>query len=253
MNEVNWYWPNATRAAVTLTYDDGNENNLDQAIPDLEARGLRGTFYLQTGRNDVRARAADWRRAFLHGHEIGNHTVRHPAQGKPYAPDYPAWLPPELRLEGFSPEDIAREVEEAADWLNDHIGPDPGRTFAYPCCATAIGDPPDEAPYDAAILRFHPAARIGSDACNDPRTVNLLRVTSYYCNGLTVEQLAGYCEEALRTGGWTVLMFHGIGGPSHTTDRPIHAGLLDYLVAHPAYWVAPLREVVTWIVRQRAM
>jgi len=239
----DWPWPHGARAAVSLTYDDGNENNLDQAIPDLEARGLRGAFYLQTGRGDVRARAADWRRAFLNGHEIGNHTVRHPCLAAPYVPNYPAWLPPELRLEGFAPEDIAREVAEAARWLDEHIGPDPGRTFAHPCCSTGIGDPPDEAPYDAAIRKYHSAARVAGSAPNDPRTVNLLRIQSYPCVEPTLEQMIGYCEAALRTGGWTVLMFHGIGGPSHTTERHIHAALLDYLTANP-YWVAPVREVV---------
>ena len=54
--------------------------------------------------------------------------------------------------------------------------------------------------------------------------------------------LIGYCESALKTGGWTVLLFHGAGGPSHSTDRQVHQALLDYLIEN-RYWVAPLKDV----------
>ena len=36
-------WP---RGYVSLAYDDGLDSQLDIAVPQLEAAGLRGTFYL---------------------------------------------------------------------------------------------------------------------------------------------------------------------------------------------------------------
>lgn len=243
---TNWVWPKQARAAISLSYDDGNPNNLDYAIPDLDERGLRGTFYLQTGRADVQARKRDWRRAFSRRHEIGNHSVRHPCRVDAYAPNIPQWLKPDMELEGYSPQDIMREVDEAATWLNDNIGEDLKRTYAYPCCSVAIGKDPDEASYDTAIRRHHFAARIGGQKCNDPRTVNLLRIHSYGFSNPALSDLIGYCEEALNKGGWTVLMFHGVGGPSHTTERGVHQALLDYLLTNP-YWVAPVRDVASYI------
>ena len=39
-------WPNGARAAVSLTYDDGLNSQLDCALPQLEAAGFRATFFL---------------------------------------------------------------------------------------------------------------------------------------------------------------------------------------------------------------
>jgi peptidoglycan/xylan/chitin deacetylase (PgdA/CDA1 family) len=245
-----WRWPDDAPAAISLTYDDGNENNLDQAIPDLEELGFRGTFYLQTGRPQVRNRSDDWRKAFLRGHEIGNHTVTHPCRAEGYGANIPEWLPPERRLENYSADDIERELADAALWLDEHVGKDPKRTFAHPCCATAIGVVPDEASYDAAIRRHASAARVGGQRVNDPFTADLMRIASFGVNEPTAEELIGFCEQARERRGWTVIMFHGIGGPSHTTARDVHRNLLEYLRANH-YYVRPLRDVARHIADTR--
>src|ERR1051325_4917452 len=136
-----WKWPGGARAAVSLTYDDGVYSGLDNAIPDLESAGFRGTFYLPVGNPDVFDRRADWKRAFRNGHEIGNHTLRHPCRGEHH----------EHRLEHYRPTDIRNEVYSAAKWFDDYIGVDKYRTFAYPCGHVSIGDPPDEDSYAAAV------------------------------------------------------------------------------------------------------
>ena len=243
---TEWAWPEGNRAAVSLTYDDGHPDNLDHAIPDLEENGLRGTFYLTTGRERVHDRVGDWKKAFQRGHEIGNHTVRHPARADAYAPNIPHWLPPEIQLEGYSVEDISREVDEAAVWLDVNIGVDPYRTFAYPCCSVAIGEEPDEAPYDAAVMKHHFAARVGGSIPNNPISVELHRIQSFGFREPSVDQLIEHCQDALRTGGWTVLMFHSVEGPSHNTSHQVHQALLDYLTKE-SYWVAPLRETARYV------
>jgi hypothetical protein len=123
-NELEW--PFLARAAISLTYDDGNANNLDNAVADLNDRDIRGTFYLKTSNPEVQARIIDWKSAFNQGHEIGNHTVNHPCRG------HPDWLSSDFYLEDYTPEDIMQEVSKAAQWLDVNIGADPGRTFAYP-------------------------------------------------------------------------------------------------------------------------
>lgn len=242
-------WPDNARAAVSLTYDDGLPDNLDRAIPDLNIRNLYGTFYLTTGKRRVQRRNKDWRRAFEHGHEIGNHTVRHPCRADAYSKP-PHWLRPKLRLENWSPNQISQEINEAASWLNEYIGIDPWRTFANPCCATAIGRPPDENSYDAAIRSHHFAARAGVGGPNDPHTVDLMRIRSFICNHPTLQEITDYCDEALRTGRWTVLMFHSIGGRRMSTKRSIHRALLDHLLEHD-FWIAPVREVARHILNSR--
>jgi hypothetical protein len=46
-------WPEGCQAAISLTFDDGLRSQLEIAIPRLEERGLRGTFYLNP-------RGEDW-------------------------------------------------------------------------------------------------------------------------------------------------------------------------------------------------
>ena len=39
-------WPNGARAAVSLTYDDGCDSQLENVVPLLDELGLKATFFL---------------------------------------------------------------------------------------------------------------------------------------------------------------------------------------------------------------
>ena len=239
-------WPSGASAAVSLSYDDGEPDNLDHAIPDLEAAGLRGTFYLyKTG--PASERIDEWRSAFERGHEIGNHTVRHACRADSKTPPRKLKNP----LENYQPADIAAELDEAANWLDQTIGKDPDRTFAYPCGDTAIGVPRDEASYRDAISRHHRVARAGKRRPNDPRQMDPLHVTSHWFVNNTVAEFIGACEQGIAAGGWTVLVFHSIGGRNHNTERDVHRALLDELSRMPV-WVAPVRDVAEHIFAHRS-
>src|SRR5215831_15251459 len=152
------HWPGESRAAISLSYDDGMDSALDHAIPDLESAGFRGTFYLITGFWGTAARKADWRHAFLNGHEIGNHTVHHPCRGTQH----------KYNLETYTPKRIRQEIRVANWWLDRNIGPDNYRTLAYPCGHHAVGNPPDEGSFFAAVGDYHFAARLAGGGVNDP-------------------------------------------------------------------------------------
>ncbi len=241
MND-GWKWPGDALAAISFTYDDGVDSALDSAMPDLEKAGFRGSFYLPVGNPDVPRRKGDWRDAFLRGHEIGSHTVRHPCRG----PEH------EYNLSTYTPLRIRNEILSASTWLNRHIGSDPFRTFAYPCGQTAIGDPPDEASYTAAVRASHFAARMARGGINNPAVVsrNLLRIASSaidYPHARELSPFIRYCEQAADSRGWGVLLFHGIGDDWLPTERDVHQGIIDYL-ADGRFWVAPVREVARYIV-----
>lgn len=241
-------WPGAARAAVSLTYDDGNENNLDQAIPDLEAHGFRGSFYLSGGSPRVEKRLGCWKAAFERGHEIGNHSVRHPCRTDAY-PARPAWIT--HPLEDYSPASISAEVSEAADWLDRFIGKDPHRSYAYPCGHTAIGSPPDEEGYLKAVASRHAFGRVYQEAgakwSGDvglirPGKVSNLKLAGLAAHNHEQDFFAHAFQEALDTAGWLILVFHGVGGPTHEVGRELHRWIIEQLAAGP-FWVAPLRDV----------
>src|SRR5262245_48664222 len=72
-------WPDGRSAAIALTYDDALTSQLDVAIPQLDAAGLKGTFFLTAG-NMSQQDIARWRAAAAEGHELGNHTIFHPCE-----------------------------------------------------------------------------------------------------------------------------------------------------------------------------
>lgn len=238
-------WPGNAQAVVSLTYDDGMGSGLDQAIPDLESAGFRGTFYLPVGNLHVITRKRAWRRAFLSGHEIGNHTVRHPCRGSDS----------KHNLEVYTPIDIRKEILSAARWLNRNVGVDNYRTFAYPCGHCAIGNPPDEDSFSAAVQACHFAARLAAGGINDSVAVakNPLRIkaaTIGYPHGREVEPFIEYCEQAVRLRGWAVIVFHGIGDNWIPTERVVHQKLIEHLQDR-RFWVAPVREVARYIMSSR--
>lgn len=244
-------WPGNMSAAVSMTYDDGNLNNLDIAIPDLEAAGIRGSFYLTTGTQAMIDRKNDWKAAHQRGHEIGNHSVHHPARAECY-PDA-KWLT--HPLENYSPEDIRNEIHEAADWLDEHIGVDPGRSYAFPCGHTAIGNPPDEKSYRRAVSsrhRFARGARVlpkradADEGINAPLEVDLLHIDGVGYWPSTDSFFFEAIESVRKTGGWLSLIFHGVGGPSHEVSRVLHQEIIKRL-SDGSFWVAPVRDVAGYI------
>lgn len=61
-------------AAISLEFDDGMRSQVENALPLLNARRIRGTFYINPGGNPHPAFAREVPRQ---GHEIGNHTWSH--------------------------------------------------------------------------------------------------------------------------------------------------------------------------------
>ena len=75
-------WPDGARAAIVLTYDDALPSQLDIAMPQLDASGLRGTFFLKG--TLAPADLPRWRAAAAAGHELGNHSIYHPCPAASY-------------------------------------------------------------------------------------------------------------------------------------------------------------------------
>ena len=77
-NKQKFKWPDGKVAAVSLTYEDGLESQLINAIPQLDKFGFKGTFFPSTNGLSNPEFINNWKKAVLNGHEIGCHTVFHP-------------------------------------------------------------------------------------------------------------------------------------------------------------------------------
>ena len=153
---VSSLWPQNRRAALSLTYDDGLDSQLDVVAPALDRYGLKATFFLT--RQNAEARSADWLALSKKGHEIGDHTAHHPCDLKGYSPD---------RLE-------ADEILPSKRFLSTLFGPDERRTFAYPCGAIELGSGGQlagELRYISVLRRHYMAARAADGDPNDPKLV----------------------------------------------------------------------------------
>jgi sialate O-acetylesterase len=99
-------------------------------------------------------------------------------------------------------------------------------TFAYPCGETRVGKEPTS--YVGVVSELFVAAR-GIDArVADPARDSLDLVPA--CDGAkSAEELVAMVEAAEESGGWLVLLFHGVGGDHLSVSLEAHEALLDHL------------------------
>jgi peptidoglycan/xylan/chitin deacetylase (PgdA/CDA1 family) len=76
--QAGFSWLGGARAAVSLTYDDGYDSQLENAAPVLDEFSLKATFFLTV--QNMQARLEEWKFLAQKGHEVGNHTMTHPCE-----------------------------------------------------------------------------------------------------------------------------------------------------------------------------
>ena len=232
-------WPPGARAAVSLTYDDGLDSQLANAVPDLDAHGFKATFFLTEENMD--ARLTDWQTLEHAGHEMADHTVTHPCDS----------------LVNDSAAHFARrEIDPMEKYLDDHFTSPRPRSYAYSCGFTGLGKGPVAARQARYLSVLRPrllAARTVSGPPNDPRR---LLQDRFHLNGYEPTydhddpRLAFvYVRQAIRRGDWAILIFHEIlpvrKGEGDTSRRS-HRAILAWLAGQPV-WCAPMREVFEYV------
>lgn len=206
-----------SKGVISFTYDDCMPGHLDAAMPDLEAHGLRGTFYVcpvdAPDRSWARRRN-DWIAAAERGHEIANHTLHHPCRSSK-ARD----------LRNYTLAQITEEIEEAEQTLADAVGMVP-RSFAYPCGHMTVG--PDERPvsYVPSVALLYSAAR-GCEGKLAGADVDLMQGPCYVpLPDWTMDRFMQIIEQAAAERKWATFTFHGIGEGWIVTARERHQAVV---------------------------
>ncbi len=217
-------WPGGERMAISLSYDDALDSQLDTAIPALNSYGLSASFYLTLTSPTVRNRLTEWRAAATQGHELGNHTIYHPCSAA--LPDRD-WVASYYNIDNYVIDEIVHEIEVASSFLHAIDGHNK-RTFTPPCddlivsgedylpavrdMFVAIKGHEPESP--ALAVLWAPVAVSGSDLIE--------RVNAEAANGTKLLNI----------------LFHGIGGDYLSVTSEAHDQLLKYLADNQEiYWV----------------
>jgi len=200
-------WPDGCQGAVSLSFDDGHQTQLEIAVPILDELGLKGSFYLNPRGDDWRERFAPWRAVGLRGHELGNHTMKHICS-RSFAPLDMAWANVK-GLEDTTVEEMEASISEAAARLGELMPEQPQRSFAYPCYLEHIGQGPTRQSYVPLVAKYHPAGRGKGELANHPALADLHYLTSWPIGGwMSGADLVELVKNTVREGRWTILTFH---------------------------------------------
>lgn len=228
---------------ISLTFDDALHEHLDHVVPLLNDYGLRGTFYTHLCSEAFINRQADWRRAANQGHEIGNHTIFHPADGRKH------WVRPGNAIESYSLDRMQLELEFSSQFLTAMDGRE-RRTFAYPCSNSFIGRRGrikrlveriglgrtrvagwiDRMRFDwgSTLKSYEPivgqlfAAGRGGGLSRGQAVPELSKwrrtqLPSVAVENWTLSELQEHVTNALNAETWAIFQFHGVGG-GHRMD-----------------------------------
>lgn len=175
--------------AVSYTFDDANTSQIAH-YAELQALGVRMTFYIQTGKasatNDI------WKQAVLDGHELGNHTQTHTQTG------------------------TAADVDAATAFLQTQYGVK-AVTMAAP-----YGDSSYVALAETRFLinRGVSNALIAPNGSNSPFNLPCYIPPA----GALASAFNSQVDTAVTGGGWRVMLVHGFTGGTDSAYQPVDIG-----------------------------
>jgi peptidoglycan/xylan/chitin deacetylase (PgdA/CDA1 family) len=206
-------WKDDKVAAYSIGGDDSLRSQLYFAVPEMDRRGIHGTWWVNPGRggsvnfknqDDAWAECwiacyADWKAAAARGHDFGNHTLHH--QG------------------ASSYSQAEQEIGQTAQAIWE-ANPRQRLQLFLRGGGTTWGVSEDEL---AEILKKYDCVRGRGGGVEDP---------TWEVNP-SAGALRGYIDTAIQEGSWHLVGFHGIG-PDCEWGGPVSGeafiALLDYLV-----------------------
>jgi hypothetical protein len=222
---------NGYKAAVSLTYDDGDPIHLSLVIPEMQKRKLRGTFFLIAGKLLT---PDQWKAAAAAGMEIGNHSMTH------------------RHVSELTDADWKSEVDDAGKILKDLSG-QPVMTFAYPFVEITDG-------LRARVEKncFMARGGYGGDYYYTPDSVpDWYNISGQgTMTNLKFETYQSWIDQDITRGAWTIFLIHAIEGSNwyQPVPKDIFFKLLDYLVQNKdSVWIAPFGEVGAYWKAQKSL
>jgi peptidoglycan/xylan/chitin deacetylase (PgdA/CDA1 family) len=215
-------WPDGQKAAVSLSYDDTLDSQLDNALPALNKYKLKASFYLKLASPVLDARLDEWRAVAKKGHELGNHTIFHPCSASQPGTD---WVLPYQNLDKYMVAQMREEILTANAFLKAIDGRTE-RTLTPPCLHLITSD----GNYLPAVRELFVAIKTVED--------NIPPGSEFWLpSGVSGEELIAFVDKVATKGGLANIIFHGVGGDYLSVSKEAHEQFLHYLAKNrDIYW-----------------
>lgn len=212
--EKDFFWPEGQKLAVSLSYDDGLDSQLDNALPGLEKLNLKASFYILPNAPSMDTRLEEWREVAKKGHELGNHSMYHPCSKSLLDRE---WVQRHHDLDTYSLEQIVEELTTANTFLKAIDGRTE-RTFTPPCGDLLAGE---ENEYITKLQELFIAykgqeTQTGFSEIWAPTEVSGKELIAYIKNVSNETRLVN-------------IIFHGVGGDHLPVSSEAHTELLNFL------------------------
>lgn len=174
------------RGLVSLTFDDGWEDNYDTALPKMQAYGFKSTQFYATTFIEGTGHEYKIKAFFDAGHEIGSHSVTHP----------------DLRY--VSSSQLTTELASSKQYLEGIVGTGNVKNFATP-----YGGYNDQVL--AEIKKYYGSHRPVDQGFNAKdnfdryavKVQNVLKTT-------TTAEIQGWLQKAQQDKTWLILVYHRV-------------------------------------------
>lgn len=215
-------WPGEAKVAVSLSYDDALNSQLDHVVPTLDKYQIKASFYPALASPVIPARLEEWRKAALSGHELGNHTFFHPCSAsKPGR----TWVQPQNDLDKRTLVQIQGEVTAANTFLKAIDGRTE-RTYTPPCLDSDVAD----GNYLKVVAKEFVAIKTAEGF---PEGFAVLVMP----DGQSGKELIEFVKTSAKSAKLVHVLFHGVGGDHMAVTPAAHEELVKYLAENKKdYW-----------------
>jgi hypothetical protein len=198
---------------------------LETAFPQLEALGLKGTFYCEPAM--LLENLPEWAHVLACGHELGNGTF-HGA------------VLDDGSLPGWTMQMVEEDVSEARALIEDLFPEQKQHSFAFPW-GMGLSDGLDVSP---VVREVYSVVRTGMHGVN-AASVDPQQILCVQCDGQDSHELVTVAGQAIESGSWVVFSFEGVGTGERSVDACAHRDLCLYLANEPRLTVRPVCDVAT--------
>jgi peptidoglycan/xylan/chitin deacetylase (PgdA/CDA1 family) len=238
-------WPAGKRAAISLSFDDARLSQPDVGLALLDRLGVKATFFVNPP--GVKERLEGWKRIVASGHEIGNHSLRHPCSGNFLFARANA-------LEDYTLERMAKDLDDGDAEIERLLGVKP-RTFAYPCGQKFVGRGREVKSYvPLAAERYLVARGYLEETANDPAYFDMAQATGTGFDDMDFPAMKELVVKAAGEGRWLIFAGHEIGRKGFQVTDTVALEALCKYAKDPAsgIWLDTVGNIGQYIHEQRA-